>query len=196
MPDESVTTAARPSATRRGGGWWWVGAALAGVLAAVLVVVLVRNEGDRAPTQVTADPARARLEGEAVAAVHTWVEATEKTDETGDEGALDGVFVPGSKLDGIERKEVRTRAHRYLNDPSGDDDIVDVRVLELTGSSATVTGLTTHKPSVLRDRKSGRVLRRYRAYTRPAQVQLDRVNGRWLVAHVQWTAPPAFKEGG
>jgi hypothetical protein len=196
VPEDSVTTAARPSATRRGGGWWWVGAALAGVLAAVLVVVLVRSEGDRAPTQVTADPARAQLEREAVAAVHNWVEATERTDETGDESALDGVFVPGSELDGVERKEVRLRAHRYLTDPSGDDDIVDLKVIQVTVSSATVTGLTTHKASVLRDRKTGQVLRRGPAYTRSAQIQLDRVNGRWLVAHVQWTGPPAFKENG
>jgi hypothetical protein len=178
------------AATRRGGGWWWVGAAIAGAVAALLVVLLV--QGESASPSTSTLPSREaeaaeldRLKAEAVAAVHNWIEAIEKADETADESVLDGVFVPGSQLDQFERREAKSRAETgYVIDPSVDFRVIDMKVFELDRMTAKVAGTTTHTAGVLRNRKTGKVLGREPAFRRHVEVRLERLDGRWLVADV------------
>jgi hypothetical protein len=178
------------AATRRGGGWWWVPAALVGVIAALLVVLMVQGESaSPSPSTLPSPEAQAaeleRLKAEAVAAVHNWIEAIEKVDETADASVLDGVFVPGNDLDVFERKEAKGRATTgYVIDPSADFAVVDVKVLEVNQMTAKVTGTTTHTAVIVRNRKTGKVLGREPAYRRRVDVQLERLDGRWLIANV------------
>jgi len=189
------------AATRRGGGWWWVAAALVGVIAALLVVLLVQGESaSPSPSTLPSREAQAaeleRLKAEAVAAVHNWYEAIEKADETADASVLDGVYVPGSELDGIERKEAKGRAETgYVIDPSAEFAVVDVKLLAVNRMTAKVTGTTTHTAVVVRNRKTGKVLGREPAYRRRVEVHLERLDGRWLVADVLLLGSPEFPEG-
>jgi hypothetical protein len=196
VPKESVM-----AATRRGGGWWWVAAALVGVIAALLVVLLVQGESaSPSPSTLPSREAQAaeleRLKAEAVAAVHNWIEAIEKVDETADASVLDGVFVPGSELDTNERAEAKGRADDgEVIDPSADFAVVDVKVLEVNRMTAKVTGTTTHTAVIVRNRKTGKVLGRQPPYRRRVEVQLERVDGRWLIAHSTALGNPEFPEG-
>jgi hypothetical protein len=159
------------------------------LLGVVLALVLLRDDaGGSPPPQTIPTPADMdKLRAEAAAAAENLVRTIDQADATGNPELLDGLYTEGaaSIADG-QKKFIRDRTAQGLVSVKRSR-ITDVRVEEVTPSTATVRLVHTVISGELRDRKTGRLVERKPASVTPLLLGLERIDGRWLVSAVTIT---------
>jgi hypothetical protein len=164
-----------------------LGGAIIMLLVIIAIVVLLANEPE--PNTGTAEPSAEelqRLSAEAAAAAVNLFKKQDEADAAGDTSVLDGLYVPGSQLEVVQKDFIRNRAAAgEISEPRTETSGVEVERVDR--GQATV--LITHEviEVKVRDIKT-RKLKRTEVGVGPTgyRIGFRRLDNRWLVNEIQF----------
>ena len=151
--------------------------------AAALVLIFGRDSGGQpAPptTTLTRDQQLARLRAEAVKAAEDYFPEQDRAQAAGDPNLLNGIFVPGSKLEAALKKEIiDRRAKGEVQETQSRTE--QIEVLSLDEAKAEVRFVNVVLGGAVKDATTGKVKQTFRTGQRTWRLYLTRIGDRWLV---------------